>query len=340
MSKTQKYIDALRRGDYYEAVKLVDFINKKYVDVVRKSGGSALAQDEVLPLVIYELCQTDVNVEDIEALNFFVEYVSYHSIAVGGVGYNSFTLAQALPHVIEMKKDGSFKSVMAGVDIEDYHDIKEFVHDTSAFSQLNIKISNLEEQTLLALISRRLDEQALIQKIDQMSVTQFITFKQSIDYLKQEEGLKFTCPLIAKVEKREQLRALLIQYVNDYKEHLIHKLAQAGLDISKDKNSSHIPYAQDSFAKKLYDRYQIIEELDIAHIDITNAEEMEEVGLALERCKSMRPAWVEKGLLQKITDVLSLGLIPLIRSLTSKQNKLEAELDETVLNISKYKPQP
>lgn len=338
MVEAQKHIEALRKGDYYAAIKLVDFISNKYVNIVRKSGGSVLAQDDILPLVIYELCQTDINVEDLEALNFFVEYVSYHRIGTGSVGYNSFTLAQAFPHVIEMKKDTSFKSIMAGVDIEDHHDIKEFVRDTSAFSQLNIKISKLEEQPLLALISRQLDEQALAQKVNQMDIDQFITFQQSIESLKREKELKFNCPLIVKREKREQLRSLLIHYVNEYKEHLIQKLAKSGLYISAGKNSFSIQSDQDAFPKKLYDRYQIIEELDIANIDITKSEDIEKVGQALECCKSMRPSWMERGLLQKITDVLSLGIVPLIRSFTSKQNKLESELDETVMNISKYKP--
>ncbi|CDZ77753.1 hypothetical protein BN59_02043 [Legionella massiliensis] len=55
MKTAQYFIDALRRGDYFEAVKLAAFVKGKYFPNDDESG-----TDVLKPLVIYELCTADI----------------------------------------------------------------------------------------------------------------------------------------------------------------------------------------------------------------------------------------------------------------------------------------
>jgi len=85
-------------------------------------------------------------------------------------------------------------------------------------------------------------------------------------------------------------------------------------------------------------RLDIIEDLAIDTIDINDNEHIQKVSQAVVDCKKLRPDWIERELLAKITDILSFGIIPLIRALTSKQTKVEKEIEETITNISKFGP--
>jgi hypothetical protein len=54
--------------------------------------------------------------------------------------------------------------------------------------------------------------------------------------------------------------------------------------------------------------------------------DLAEVGKAVLTCKKNDPEWPVRSFLQQLTDVLSLGLIPLYRWFCSKEKKFQEEL--------------
>jgi len=103
----QSYIDALRAGDYFTAKNLALYVHKKYGSI----AGKPLGEEDILPLVIYELCQTDINKHDAERLNFIVEYLYARGLGNGAVGYSYGTLMAAFPLAVEIKQHDSLSLI-------------------------------------------------------------------------------------------------------------------------------------------------------------------------------------------------------------------------------------
>ena len=315
---TQAYIDALRAGEYFTAKDLVSYVQQKYTVIAKQS----LGQDEILPLLIYELCQTDINKKDVDILRFLVEHLYNMDLANGLIGYSYMTFMSAFPFAVEIKQDNSFKLINDEVDIEDFQDIKEFVSGESKFSKLSDKISELQESNLVGLMKKQVTEQDLSEQIGEMGTE---TFQKNIKRMYEKKS-------------QEEIKNQLIHYVNDYKDLLINKLAQQGVHFSKDTGQEHFLRGKTKKINDLLIRYHAINNLDIENIDITHETQIQTVNQAVELCKSHRPAWIERDLLDKITDFLSFGIKPLIRALTSKQTKLEKEIEETIMSIPKFGP--
>ena len=335
MSSTpQHYIDALRKKDYTEALKLLDYVNLKYAAI---TGSKDLGQDDILPLVLYELCQTDVGIKDVESLHFFSEYIYHHNVASGKAGQNCMTLAQAFPCAVEMKKDPEFKQIRDSIDLEDKQDVEDFVNEKSDFSRLTAKITSREDQPLVALFGQQLSEQDLNQKIVQMNNEQLFSFHQSMERLKKEQYLDFECPLIeARISSVSHFKSQLEDAVNSYQAHLERKLESHGILVSTDGTPASIRN-DDQFPQNLWKRYEQIRNLDIKNIDITDEQQIKKVEATMQECKDLRPSWEERSLLEKVTDVISFGIKPLVRYLTSRQNKIESEISDAIENVSLLK---
>lgn len=335
MSSPQQYIDALKRKDYNEALKLLDYVNLKYAGI---TGSKELGQDDILPLVIYELCQTDLSEKDVESLHFFSEYIFHYDVAAGKVGQNCMTLAQAFPCAVEMKKDPEFKRIIDGIDLEDKQDVGDLIQEQSDFSRLTAKITSREVQPLVALFSQQLSEQGLYQEIAQMDNEQLFSFQQSMDRLKKEQELDFECPLmqarITNITNISNIKSQLEDAINSYQIHLEKKLE--GILLSADGTPAIIKN-DDDFPHSLLKRYENIHNLDIKNIDITDEQQIKKVEAIMQECKDLKPSWEERSLLDKITDVISFGIKPLVRYLTSTQNKIESEISDAIENVDSFK---
>jgi len=327
----QVYIDALRNGDYNKAAQLVAFVNNKYSKI---SGKTNLSQDSILPLVIYELCQTDLTTEDLKGLLFIREYLQFNNIAQGKLAYSIFTLSQAFSQALELKQEDSFKEMIDSIEIEDKIDIDELLNEGSEFSKLETKISRYEKRPLLDMMNNQLDEGALTRIIDQMDNKTFLQFIESRKSLIKEieqdttQQLDFKCPMINK----RIIKNDLVNNINLYKQHLEQKLyKKEGIDIAPNSVVNYT--ASEDNNSKLLQRYQAINKIDLTNFDITDKVQIEDLSSALDQCKSLKPSWKERELIQKITDVLSFGIKPLIRALTSKQTKLETEIEKTISSL-------
>lgn len=337
MPNAQSYIDALRVGDYSAAKDIVSFVQEKYTRIAEQS----LGQDYILPLIIYELCQTDISKNDAKIFHFIAEYLHLNGLAKGLIAYSYMTLMQAFPFAVEIKQHNAFKTINAEIDFEDCEDIEEFVSEDSRFSQLTSEIDKDKREELTDFAKTQLTEQDVSKYIEQMDTKTFQTFHKSMQTLSSENELN--CPFINKrLSEAGYKKQLLIDKVNEYKNLLINKLGEQGIDFNENTGQMYsLKYDENNLPKNVNDlleRLEIINNLQIESIDITDNAQVQKVHAAVERCKSYRPAWIERDLLQKITDILSFGIKPLIRALTSKQTKVEKEIEETLATISRFSP--
>ncbi|MBA2655938.1 MAG: hypothetical protein H0U70_03025 [Tatlockia sp.] len=205
MSSPQYYIDALRKGDFSEALKLIDDVNLKYAKI---SGRPDLGQEDFLQLLIYELCKTDLTIDDADILNFFSEYVFYNNIHTGGVGYRVMTIAQAFPLAIELKRNASNHQVIDNIKIDDKDSFEKFIDEESAFSQLTTEVDESSLQLLIKLIAEPQTEQVLAAKINNMDTPSFNRLQENVNIMKIQYELDFDCPLIqGRLDQQNQTMA-------------------------------------------------------------------------------------------------------------------------------------
>ena len=110
--------------------------------------------------------------------------------------------------------------------------------------------------------------------------------------------------------------------IEEYYKHLGDKLSAEGIT-AQDKSFEYSPKQN-----KLIARYKAIQNV---HNNIKNnteltSDEINSVKEAVEECINNRPDWSERPFLQKLTDVLSLGLKPLYRAFLSKEAILQNKL--------------
>lgn len=133
---------------------------------------------------------------------------------------------------------------------------------------------------------------------------------------------------------------LLTENVANYQKTLTEKLKNEHFTFSEDGsvvNKNNNTSKQD----KLIARYTAITKLNDLFIQkAENNAPIEEADLSqaketLKFCFENKPDWSERPFLQKLTDILSLGLKVLHRSFFSKENKAEKELGK----LLRSKPQ-
>lgn len=322
----QEYVNALRNGYYFKALELASFVTQKYEQIKTPIGA-----EELIPLGTYELSQTDLNENDIDAINFLYNYIQYHSSLASGVkGYALMTLLSLVTLVLAIREDEAFKATIDTITIENPTQLKDFLKDTSDFSNLIERNIGSSQKWLKAMIKPS-DEGSLLEKIKEMDSQIFSNFQSDIDQLKKqlEMGkINFSCPL---VQSRQQAQTLK-ETISEFKTHLQDKLENEGIIISSDEELVLLIDEPTLKQQKLVNRYKAISILDkqIQDKTVLRNEDKEIVGMIIEICHYNEPSWYERQLTQKFTDVLTVGLKPLYRSFFSKETRYRDKIDGVV----------
>lgn len=120
---SQHYITALREGNFYEFLKISQFIIEKY-----KHCKDPLGRDELVDLLRHELSKTDINADDLKTIYLFSQMCSNCNFKMGAALEDSLTnvLVHA-PFVVTFKKfhpDG----YLGSFNIKDKASYKNFVY--------------------------------------------------------------------------------------------------------------------------------------------------------------------------------------------------------------------
>lgn len=116
--------------------------------------------------------------------------------------------------------------------------------------------------------------------------------------------------------------------VSGYQAHLLAKLSSAGVRVYPDGTMSTLSKDLPKAVQLLINRYQAITELHdhIKDKKILTNEDLAIAKNSFTKCKDNHPDWSERTFIQKLTDILSLGLKPLYRTLFSREAQLSKEM--------------
>ncbi|CDZ78992.1 hypothetical protein BN59_03307 [Legionella massiliensis] len=322
MPQAQDYIDALRNHDYFKVLELADFVNNKYAGIKQEGGGEAIGADELVQLTIYELCQTDINAEDIEKIRFLFSYISYHnSLAIGPYGFKAVSFAMPVSFALAAKNAPGFAAAMATVEINNKQEFKNFLKNESPFSTF---LNQVNYDNEYGAITSPLSEEALVEYVATMPAESFMVFQTNINALANEDII-VDCPIIKTIETRDTVKNTIDALLR----HLETKLASQGVI---DAQKSGLSVKQE----KLLNRYSAVYDLRDYCKDklIFSEEDRAKVQGVLSVCLENDPSWFERTLIDKISDVLSLGLKPIYRCFFSVESNYRKTLDDkTQTNI-------
>ncbi|STX27692.1 Uncharacterised protein [Legionella beliardensis] len=120
----QTFVDYLRKGEYYQAINFYSFTLAKYIALPAKIiKGRELSSDIMQQALIYELCQTDLNRDDIAALDFMDKcFVYYGLMGERALGTAIFSAsASAAVHLKEAAKSAGRNDELAAISKEITH---------------------------------------------------------------------------------------------------------------------------------------------------------------------------------------------------------------------------
>ncbi|MDI9818603.1 MULTISPECIES: hypothetical protein [unclassified Legionella] len=322
MNQAQDFVDALRSGHYLRALELAIFINSKYTRIKSQIGA-----DELIPLGVYELSQTDLDESDMSAINFLYNYIFYHDeLTQGEEEYMLMTLLSLVSMVLVIKEDQTFERTIRSVTIENDRQLKDFLKDDSAFSKLIEQHVKEAEKWLKAMMSP-LSKMELLKKIEAMEERIFSNFESDINRLKQQLSatkINFSCALL---ESRIQTRVLK-EIVSEFKLHLLSKLEKAGIILT---NEDELVLLTDPNTKqlKLMHRYGAIVSLEaqIKEKILFEPEDKDKIEIIIKYCNDNETKWKEREFNQKCTDVLTGGLKPLYRRFFKKETLYKQKID-------------
>ncbi|HHF7345723.1 TPA: hypothetical protein ACPSKB_002150 [Legionella feeleii] len=326
MSHAQDYVDALRSGCYFKALELAAFVSQKYQSMKKDLMGA----DELVQLGIYELSQTDIDKNDIPAINFIYNYLQYHRYLVNGEkGYTLMTFLSLASLVLAVKEDEELEEVTAATTIENADQLKSFLQDDSVFSRL-IASNADRARKWIELMSQSLAEVELAKKIATMETQSFANLDNELEQLGQQlakEKVHFFCPLI---QGRKQAR-MVKEALAAFRDHLQDKLEREGVIFSTEGEMALL-IEPTTKQQKLMNRYQIIAVLVEQMKDKTvfSYGDKQVIVKAMEICYYNSPCWQERVFFQKATDIFSGGLKPLYRSLFSQEKFYKQSIEALI----------
>lgn len=317
MSHAQDYVDALRAGCYFKALELAAFVNQQYQSMKKDPLGA----DELVQLGIYELSQTDIDKNDIPAINFLYNYLQYHSYLIRGEkGYTLMTFLSLAGLALAIKKDERFEEIVAAVTIKNSNQLKEFLQDDSDFSKLVARNMDHSGEWLQAMSQPFVkEEEDLAKKIEEMDNQIFSNLENDLNQLRQQlekEKVYFFCPLVQRRKQAKMVKEFLVAF----RTHLQDKLEQEGVIISTE-GGLVLLIEPTTKLEKLMTRYQIIAALveQMENKVVLGYGDKQVIAKTMEICYYNSPCWQERVFFQKFTDVFSGGLKPLYRSLFSQE---------------------
>lgn len=333
MKTAQDYIDALRRGDYFEALEFTGYVHEKYKKLL---GKDYIEPDQLTSLYIFELCQTNLNQTDLDKINFLVNYF-YHLYDA-----NSQSAGKAEHAITQLARAVSFASVLPQDTVrkfkaDDASDVQALLDESSGFIQLQNTHAQAADE-----LQRRINEDWADKRTDKIraklksltpenqlklkdGVTRIAREKQSSDY---------SCPIIDAMGTDKL--TVLKRTVKEYKEHLARRMKNEQISelplpaLNRTDAEFTPPKVGNSRTQKLINRYIAINKLD-SQLENKNTIDDEVKGFvtaAHQTCQENKPNWIERPFLDKLWDVLSLGIRVALRNRFSKEKQYAAELEE------------
>lgn len=142
---------------------------------------------------------------------------------------------------------------------------------------------------------------------------------------KESKDLFFNNPQVKLINLKESLGTI----IDDYKAHIKGK----NNDIDINFNDNNLTPKQ----QKATRRYEALIKLENAAVQLAfnnkfdaNFQKMKQ---ALENIRANEPTWFERSALQKLTDIMSLGIKPLIKYFYSKEKKFKKEIEQIKMGI-------
>lgn len=135
--------------------------------------------------------------------------------------------------------------------------------------------------------------------------------------------------IVANATKAYNVMNVLTNTLPAYKDHLENKLKENGVGIPPPKE---MPEETSSMVKKMVTRYQAVLDLGekIKDKESLTAGDMKFAKEQINKCLNNRPDWSERPFLQKLTDVLSIGIKPLYRAFFSKEKELQKTMEQSI----------
>jgi hypothetical protein len=174
MSNAQEYINALRQGDYYQFSKFIEFVNIKYTELLNRQ----LANDDLTPLIIYEISTTNINKEDIQKINFFYNFLFFRNTNSSKTMSAMTELTTTSIIALVIKDDPRSKKIIQSTKIEDKDEVEQFLEGkfypfrsleteclSKSASHLKDICSSIEEQELQE-ICHKMERQHFFKFID------------------------------------------------------------------------------------------------------------------------------------------------------------------------------
>lgn len=326
MKTAQDYINALRRGDYFEAIKFSQYVAAKYAAIAETTY---LENDLLLPLCIYELSQTDLQARDIDAIcfinNYFAHLYETNNKDAGAAELDFNSLASAAGFAL------AARASIPKVEIKTKKDITQLLGPQSEFTKAQESSRAGAESFQGQIFQSWGDErtQKIADRIGTLDSENYQKLRQGVAQIASTRVMKnYGCPILEAVH--------LKRIVKEYKAHLLNRMKRENIPatplsaLSSADTEPASPQVGNSRAQKLLNRYQAICTLEkqIANKNIVDAEVKGFVKTAYKTCNENRASWSERPFLDKFLDVISLGIRAALRNRFSKERQYSADLDE------------
>ncbi len=142
-------------------------------------------------------------------------------------------------------------------------------------------------------------------------------------------GLHIRMLTLAKAIQADHIMSVLSETLPKYENYLENKLRENGVEIPLPKE---MPEDTPPIIQKMVTRYQALLDLG-ARIQGKEKLDENDVKFAtsqIKKCLDNKPDWAERPFLQKLTDVLSLGIKPLYRTFFSKEKELQTTIEQSI----------
>lgn len=340
MTIVQEFVDALRLGQFKNALGLAEKLNTIYESVLNqdqtKIGDQEdkLGNDELVQLFSYELAQTDINEGDLASLNFLNNFLGSQTELSGIEQFKCTSFFAAAKIAVSVKKSPLFGQIIEMTDLGNKTQIKEFIKDSSPYSIL-VARSLDQMESLTEIYDTHLDNHAMLTHLCEMDDTTIGNFTNDLKLWESPSSdSDEKAPRINYVlfEHRKSIQSLTTLILN-YKNHLKEELMQDGYSFEKghlvtEASEIEIPPR----VIKLSNSLKELETIRLDLKDILTTKNLHNIHKVMEFCKNNQPDWFELRLQQQILDVVTLGILPLVRYLSNPEKAVKQQLESVAKN--------
>lgn len=328
MPTPQDYVNAFRNKSCAAAI---DFIYDCFQKVSAKVGHDATA-DECIPFVIKKLSETDFGINNNYRDNDLL--ASFNNIQLkGACSYSQITLVSAMTYLISLSK----------VDRLALYDNPNMKHPRMGKLPPEGKVNYIfnDEEKVKLVNSEYSIPFPLTEEINKQIYEEIIRFNNNNPFFTAEsiDDYPFKKQALAEAEAEAEAKSKktnqLLTIVEEYFNHLAHKMKDAGYILDKNSGSLEFKGIKTEKIKKLERRYKAVLKLKI-YLDEkkqsnglylgVNRKDQKKIIDTVNFCRKHKPDWMERSFIQKITDIISLGTKALARSFFSQEKTYRKNL--------------